>query len=310
VSFLPPHVDAGYVRRACAGGRCKPPPLTTCTKYDVRRLPGGRIAFRPKAVGEFYARPTRARVPTSWLWEHPAWRGPLYGLGAATPPGLHCGVPAWRSFGLAGLGALGATELPDRLTPLTPEQATHALATAYRRVTGKAPTSKILGLLVAQTAQETAEWQSLHNFGFGNLKASASDPYYQGFRCWEIVNGQKTWYESDNPMCRFAAYLTAADGAERYIRLLMSRPHWWNGLHTETVDGFVAGLTTAPVFFTGDPAAYARRMTGFVSEYGALAMKYAGQHRMAVVGTAVGVFALTFGGWYLYNTLTSKKRAA
>ena len=228
-------------------------------------------------------------------------------------------APPVRSYRLARAmaGSLGATELPNKLTPLTAEQATSALATAYKRVTGNAPTQRVLGLLVAQTAQETAQWKSLHNFGFGNLKASASDPYYQGFRCWEIVNGEKVWYEADHPMCRFAAYLNAEDGAERYVRLLMKRPHWWNGLHTGTVDGFVAGLTTAPMFFTGDPTAYARRMeqfvgeyTGLVAQYAGEAAQYAGKHKVAVAGTVVGVFALTFGSWYLYNAVTSKRKAA
>lgn len=226
------------------------------------------------------------------------------------------GVPSWRTLGVAGLGALDGMPLPDKLTPLTADQATSALATAYQRVTGQRATQKVLALLVAQTAQETAEWQKLHNYGFGNLKASASDAFYQGFRCWEIVNGQKVWYEADNPMCRFAAYLTPEDGAERYIRLLAMRPHWWNGLHTETVDGFIAGLTTAPMFFTGDPAAYARRMEQFVSEYAGVVAQYAGQaaqyagaHRYAAIGTAVGVFSLTFGSWYLYNAVQKKRKA-
>lgn len=226
------------------------------------------------------------------------------------------GVPRWRSLGLAaGLGALDGMPLPDALTPLTADQATAALATAYQRVTGQSPTQNVLGLLVAQTAQETAEWQKLHNYGFGNLKASASDAYYQGFRCWEMVGGQKVWYEADNPICRFAAYLNPEDGAEAYIRLLAKRPNWWNGLHTETVEGFIAGLTTRPAFFTGDPAAYARRMEQFMSEYAGLvaqyagqAVSYAGQHKYAAIGTAVGVFTLTFGSWYLYNSIKSKRK--
>ena len=313
MTFLPQHIDAEYVRRACGGG-CKPhraPPLSECTRFAVRRLPGGRLEFQRRrtplgAVGEYYLRPTPWRVPTSWLWERPAWRGYA---GAEPPLGISFGVPAWRSLdgGLGALG-LGGVEIPDRLTPLTAEQAAGALATAYRRVTGAFPTQRILGLLVAQTAQETGRWQRLHNYGFGNLKAAASDLYYQGFRCWEVVNGQTVWYEADNPICRFAAYLTAEDGAERYIRLLQKRPHWWNGLQTGTVDGFVAGLTTVPKFFTGDAGVYARNMTQFISEYSAVAAEYAGQavtfagqHKLAAVGTAVGVFMLTFGSWYLWE---------
>lgn len=319
MTFLPNHIDAEYVRRACAGGRCKPhraPPLSECTTFAVHRLPGGRIAVRRGAVGELYMRPTPWRVPTSWLWERPVFRG--YAGELPPPPGVEMGVPAWRSLD-GGLGAFGLSgvEIPDRLTPLTAGQAAAALSTAYQRVTGAFPTQRILGLLVAQTAQETGRWQRLHNFGFGNLKASAANAYYQGFRCWEVVNGQTVWYEADNPMCRFAAYLTPEDGAEQYIRLLQKRPHWWNGLQTGTVDGFIAGLTTVPKFFTGDAGVYARNMTQFISEYADVAAQYAGravtfagQHKLAAVGTAVGVFSLTFGSWYLYNAMQKKKQKA
>jgi hypothetical protein len=230
-------------------------------------------------------------------------------------------APRVRAYRLAraaaGLGALGGTRLPDKLTPLTADEAAAALATAYQRVTGKVADQRVLGLLIGQTALETGNWKSLHNFNFGNAKATASDPYYAGFRCWEVVDGEKVWYEADHPACQFAAHLTAADGAEHYVRILQRRPHWWAGLESRTVPGFVAGLTTRPAYFTADAGAYAKtlndRMGMFADQavrYAGEAGKFAGEHKVAVGGTVVGVFALTFGGWYLYNAVTSKKRAA
>lgn len=261
MTFLPSHVDAEYVRRVCAGGRCKPPAR-------------GRIAF-----------------------------------GAGDPPGLSFGVSPWRSLdAVTALGALDGVALPDKLTPLTPDEAAAALATAYRRVTGKAPTRKILALLVGQTALETGDWKSLHNFNVGNSKASASDPYYTGFRCWELVNGEKVWFAADDPMCRFTAHLTAADGAEHFIRMLMRRPNWWAGLQTGTIDGYVAGLTSRPAYFTANAGEYARGMAARMDRFAQQAIRFAGSNPGTVLGGAVGVFALTFGGWYLYNTLTARKR--
>jgi len=233
-------------------------------------------------------------------------------------------APRVRAYRLAramagSLGAtvLGGTRIPDKLTPLTPEQAAQALATAYQRVTGKVADQRVLGLLIGQTALETGNWKSLHNYGFGNVKATASDPYYAGFRCWEVVNGEKVWYEADHPACQFAAHLTAADGAEHYVRILQRRPHWWAGLESRTVPGFVAGLTTRPAYFTADPGTYERVLSERMGQYADQAVKYAGQavefagkHKVAVGGTVVGVFALTFGSWYLYNAMTSKRKAA
>jgi hypothetical protein len=269
-------------------------PLSRCTDYRVTRLPGGRIAFAERAgVGEFYLR----------QWP------------------LVVAAPRVRSYRLAraaaGLGALNGVQIPDKLTPLTADEAAQALATAYQRVTGKVADQRVLGLLIGQTALETGNWQSLHNFNFGNAKATPSDPYYQGFRCWEVVNGAKVWYEADHPACQFAAHLTAADGAEHYVRILQRRPHWWAGLESRTVPGFVAGLTTRPVYFTADPDTYAKVLSDRMGIYASEAVRYAGQatefagkHKVAVGGTAIGVFALTFGSWYLYNAVTSKKRAA
>lgn len=262
-------------------------------------------------LGEFYARPLPFRVPTSWLWERPVWRGPVYaGTGSAEPPGLVFGVSPWRSLDEAAAlgGALGGVALPDTLTPLTPDQAAAALATAYKRVTGRVPTRKILGLLVGQTALETGDWKSLHNYNLGNSKAAASDPYYTGFRCWELVNGEKVWFEANDPMCRFTAHRTAADGAEHFIRMLMRRTNWWNGLHTGTIDGYVAGLTSRPAYFTANAGEYARGMATRMDRFAQQAIRYAGANKMTVLGGAVGVFALTFGGWYLYNTMTERKR--
>jgi hypothetical protein len=50
-------------------------------------------------------------------------------------------------------------------------------------------------------------------------------------------------------------------------------------------------------------------MNQFIAEYATQAIKYAGENKAKVIGGAVGVFALTFGGWFLYNTMTSRKRA-
>lgn len=254
--------------------------LDDCVRQSVLRLPGGRIVV-----------PARRALSGA-----PVVRG----------------VPSWRSVAgaLSGTG-LSGIELPDALTPMTADSAAAALAEGYRRVTGKAPDQRILGLLIGQTALETGNWKSIHNFNFGNAKSTDSDPYYQNFRCSEIIGGSEQFFDPPDPHCRFAAHLTAADGAAHYIRVLQHRPNWWNGLQTGTVPGFIDGLTTQPyAYFTANKDLYEKGLADRMASYATQATKYAGEHKVAVVGTAVGVFALTFGSWYLYNAMTSKKRVA
>lgn len=256
------------------------------------------------SVGEFYLR----QWPLVVAPRVRAYR--LQGAMAGVP--VVRGVPSCRRGpGALGGTGLGGIEIPNLLTPMTPDAAAAALAEGYRRVTGRLPTQRILGLLLGQTALETGNWKSLHNFNFGNAKATDSDPFYQNFRCSEIINGAEQFFDPPDPHCRFAAHRTAADGAEHYIRVLQHRANWWNGLQSGTVPGFIDGLTAQPyAYFTANKDLYEKGLADRMASYAAQATKYAGEHKAAVIGTAVGVFALTFGSWYLYNAMTTKRRAA
>lgn len=159
----------------------------------------------------------------------------------------------------------------DRLTPLAPEQAAAALATAYRELTGTTPTPAVLALLVAQSALETGHWQSIHNFNFGNQKAHASYPMIVQFRCSEIVDGVERFFDPPDPHCRFRAYDNAAAGALDYVKVLRSREHWWQGLHTGDPIAFVNALATPPKYFTANPERYKRTLVSLVRKYGPLA---------------------------------------
>ena len=76
--------------------------------------------------------------------------------------------------------------VPDKLTPLTRDEATRALLTAYKQLTGALPSTAVLALLVAQSAFETGHWKSLHHYNFGNAKAGLSYPLITQFRCSEV----------------------------------------------------------------------------------------------------------------------------
>jgi hypothetical protein len=155
----------------------------------------------------------------------------------------------------------------NRLTPLSQQQASRALAEAYARVTGGPPTDRVLALLLAQTGFETGRWQKIHNFNFGNAKADLSYPLVTQFRCSEVEQGIEQFFDPPDPHCNFRAYTNAADGAVDYIKVLHSRPHWWNGLQTEDPNAFVDALATAPKYFTGNPAVYKQAMASLFDEF-------------------------------------------
>ncbi len=185
----------------------------------------------------------------------------------------------------------------DRLTLLTPNQAAKALSDGYLLVTGKRPSKEILALLIAQSAEETGNWKSMHNYNFGNVRGIAEDGLWTSFRAGENnPDGSQYFLEKDlspTSVNRFRAYRDAAHGAAAFIKALKDRPNWWNGLQTGTVVGFVKGLTTAPYkYFTANPITYQNLMSNRVGNYQALAKQYAAPIGVAaVLVTAVaGVF--------------------
>ena len=194
----------------------------------------------------------------------------------------------------------GQIVLPPANKPLSPDDAIKAISQGYQKVTSKVPSAQILGLLAGQTALETANWQKMPNFNFGGIKASSKDPYVQVFTTTEVYNGITQTLEQ-----KFAAYKTAADGAAAYIKTLMARPNWWNGLQTGDANGFIAGLTSTPAYFTADPSQYLAGLSSRMASYSALADKYAVEIRdtaLIVAGAATGV-VLAIGGalWWKFG---------
>ena len=190
------------------------------------------------------------------------------------------------------------TELPNRITSITPDEAAQAISEGYKRVTGSKPTVKILGLLLGQWALETGNGKSVHNYNYGNAKATSGDEYYQYFRCSEIVGGVEMFYDPPHPACKFSAFRTSADGAEAYIKLLKRREHWWKGLQTGTVDGFIKGLTTAPAYFTASPSLYTTGLRNRMENYSEFAKKYGSSGVFGQIFAGLMTGAILVGGAY------------
>jgi hypothetical protein len=196
-------------------------------------------------------------------------------------------------LGLASSFGADSRVLPNLLTPLSADQAAKALSDGYKKVVGRKPSKSILDLLISQTALETGNWKSLHNYNFGNAKATSSDQFVQYYGCSEVFNGVEEFFSAGDPHCVFAAHKTAADGAAHYINVLKSRAHWWTGLQSGTVPKFIAGLTTVPAYFTADAGQYGNTLSKLTAQYAPLAKKYSGSTFLQVLGgIALGAGAL------------------
>ncbi|MEO6598880.1 MAG: hypothetical protein ABIQ16_03345 [Polyangiaceae bacterium] len=182
----------------------------------------------------------------------------------------------------------------NRITPLTVKGATRAFYDAYTRVTGGPPSARILALLLAQSAFETGRWQKLHNFNFGNTKARLDYPLVTQFRCSEVEQGVEQFFDPPDPHCNFRAYANAADGAGDHVKVLQSRPHWWNGLQTEDPGAFVDALATAPKYFTGNPGVYKRAVASLFEELRPLARAAVRRPRLASLPSRLRSLSVRF----------------
>lgn len=194
----------------------------------------------------------------------------------------------------ASVFGAGQTELPNKFTTVTPDEAAKAISIGYQKVTSKKPSAVILVLLLAQWALETGNGSAVHNYNFGNTKRSSADTYYQFFRCNEILNGQTVWFDPPAPECAFSAYLTPEAGAEAWIRILKKRPNWWNGLLTGDVTAFNTGLSTAPKYYTANPTSYLNLLKNRVTAYTPQAIEYGAKFGLgsALLGIGLGVGVL------------------
>ncbi|HET9929960.1 MAG TPA: glucosaminidase domain-containing protein, partial [Polyangiaceae bacterium] len=147
----------------------------------------------------------------------------------------------------------GGTLVSPVRTRLDAGQASEALRTAWRAVTGEEPSDKTVRVLTAQWAHETAHGASMFNYNFGGIKGvgpsglSVSQRTREGF-------GETERTITD----RFRAYQTAEEGATDYVRLLSKRfPEAVQAARDGDPSAFVHALKNRG-YFTGDLGAYTR----------------------------------------------------
>ena len=158
--------------------------------------------------------------------------------------------------------------LPNVLTPIDPEGLADALVHAWRKLLGTTPSREAILLLLAQSAHETGRWRALHCFNIGNVKGKAGDGRdYTQFRVWEIVNGEKVWFDPLYSAICFCVFRSFEQGVVDYFGVLRGRYlSAWPHVEAGDARAFVHALK-ARGYFTDSEENYAKAVVSFVDLY-------------------------------------------
>lgn len=192
-----------------------------------------------------------------------------------------------------------ATEIQDKKTPITKEQAIEALWKGWLKYFGSAPTPGCIQILADQWGLETGWGVSMHNYNFGNVKSRPGDGFdFQYFACNELLSkataermqasdpkGAKItayrqdgkcwiWFYPRNEGCRFRAFATAEDGACDHVSLLARHfPAALEAARMENIPLYAHALHRAG-YYTADESAYAAGLVACIRSIQRLPVDY------------------------------------
>lgn len=111
---------------------------------------------------------------------------------------------------------MSESQVPDKLTPVHPEELYDALLGAWPTVIPEEPTHEALLVLLAHGAFELGWWHYCHCYNLGNAKHVTGDGRdYCVFRASEIIMGKEVFSDM-----AFRAFASLDEGAVDYLRLL------------------------------------------------------------------------------------------
>ena len=114
--------------------------------------------------------------------------------------------------------AEGKRTVPPRKTEVTVGAMRAALARGYERVTGAAPSARLLDVLTAQASLETGSGKSMYNYNFGGIKGYSPSGMTACCRTKEVLDGKEVDIRDG-----FRAYSSLEEGAVDYVSLMRGR---------------------------------------------------------------------------------------
>ena len=150
-------------------------------------------------------------------------------------------------------------EVDPKLTPASPDKLRDAIARAYKKLTGHAPSAVTLDVLTAQASLETASGTRMFNFNFGGIKGRGPTGETAHCKTHEILGGKDVTIRDG-----FRAYRTLDDGALDYVKLMRDQfPRAMEQAAHGNVAGFAKALKQSH-YYTADETVYATALNGLM----------------------------------------------
>lgn len=111
-------------------------------------------------------------------------------------------------------------EVAPQRTVVSASDIRGAIARAHQRVTGRAAPPALLDALTAQACLETARGASMYNYNFGGIKGAGPDGTTASLMTHEVLGGHDVRLAQG-----FRAYSSLEQGADDYVRLMVTRFH-------------------------------------------------------------------------------------
>ena len=152
---------------------------------------------------------------------------------------------------------------PRLATPINATLARELIGNAFIRITGGGASPETVDLLMAQSAFETGNWQSMGSWNFGNVTRGNTRWNYWERDVPEYIDGKVKIVRQ-----KFRAYRSPDTGAADWIHVLRTQyPSAWQiAVGSADPVSFVYGLK-ADGYFTGDREAYSRGVERLTAQF-------------------------------------------
>jgi len=142
-----------------------------------------------------------------------------------------------------------------RKTPATFDEMASAFMQGYRDVTGEPPTTRVLAMFLAISAQETREWDAMWEWNPVNLTTVSKRGFFH--------------IPGDPDGLKYAPYGNARQGAAATVKRFAEKFPKSFGLMLANSPEDVARMMRQEGFYTGPADAYARRVRAFFDKFAA-----------------------------------------
>lgn len=171
---------------------------------------------------------------------------------------------------------MAAKLVPAKRTPHTSEEMIRGFVEGWYKQFGNIPKKESIGVLYAQNALETGGTASMWNENIGNVKfAPSKNPdndtgkeYMMLTNVWEIIKGEKKYFQPPDPATWFVSYPTLADGIAEHLDYLKNKRYKAAWVAVEAGDcAQFAHILKMNFYYTASEADYVKGMKGWFNKY-------------------------------------------